>query len=267
MRRGFFRRLHKALWYLSRFVRRQAPYMARTGAPLRLYRRVFVDCLTREGAEWRHHDAQAAFRASAAGGTFSNDWFSPMLPMWLSAIDRIGLRDRSVAEILEIGSWEGMSSLFLLETFPTARLHCVDTWGGGDEQRADEGIVQGALSGVERRFDANTAAHADRVVKHAGTSVAYFAANLRREVFDLIYVDGSHYGSDVVADAVYAFEMLKVGGMIVFDDYFWRYYRDDLDNPASAINAFLRMKAHSCEIVHAYQQVIAVKTRPSPATS
>lgn len=37
--------------------------------------------------------------------------------------------------------------------------------------------------------------------------------------FDFIYVDGSHMAADVMFDAVNAFEMLNVGGIMNFDDY------------------------------------------------
>tara|TARA_R110002110_G_scaffold119309_2_gene293735 strand:+ start:19812 stop:20003 length:192 start_codon:yes stop_codon:yes gene_type:complete len=58
----------------------------------------------------------------------------------------------------------------------------------------------------------------------------------------LTYVNGSHHKNDVIIDAVKCFEMLKVGGIMIFDDYFWQYYPDAIDNPAGAINTFLRLK-------------------------
>lgn len=37
--------------------------------------------------------------------------------------------------------------------------------------------------------------------------------------FDLIYVDGGHSAADVLADAILSFSLLRVGGILVFDDY------------------------------------------------
>jgi predicted O-methyltransferase YrrM len=37
--------------------------------------------------------------------------------------------------------------------------------------------------------------------------------------FDVIYVDGSHLACDVLFDAVNSFKLLKVGGLMIFDDY------------------------------------------------
>lgn len=46
--------------------------------------------------------------------------------------------------------------------------------------------------------------------------------------FDLIYIDGSHMRVDVMMDAVLAWPLLKAGGVMVFDDYEWDRYRDNM---------------------------------------
>lgn len=39
--------------------------------------------------------------------------------------------------------------------------------------------------------------------------------------FDFIYVDGLHLSQDVLYDALLSFDLLKVGGILIFDDYLW----------------------------------------------
>ena len=41
--------------------------------------------------------------------------------------------------------------------------------------------------------------------------------------------------------------MLKVGGVMILDDYLWIYYDREIDNPAGVINSFLRLKRHQIE--------------------
>jgi hypothetical protein len=53
--------------------------------------------------------------------------------------------------------------------------------------------------------------------------------------------------------------MLKPGGVMFFDDYFWRHYPKAIDNPAAAINAFLRLKQGEYKIVRIYSQVVIEK--------
>jgi hypothetical protein len=37
--------------------------------------------------------------------------------------------------------------------------------------------------------------------------------------------------------------VLKTGGVMIFDDNLWRYYKKPSDNPAAAINTFLKLKS------------------------
>ena len=96
----------------------------------------------------RFHPRRAAFEAMLRQRDFSTDWFTSRLCEWLAVFERHPLP--ADADILEIGSWEGMSALFVLSTWPGIRITCVDTWAGG---RVFEGTRQAAE--CERRFDAN----------------------------------------------------------------------------------------------------------------
>lgn len=188
----------------------------------------------------------------------SNDWFSGNIPYWLSVIDELNLRNKEL-KALEIGSWEGLSSHFLLSTLPKVHLTCVDTWEGADEHKDGTAATAQVLSQIENRFDENLKSFKDRLKKHKGTSFSFFQANTKRCIYDFIYVDGSHHCDDVMIDAIRCFEMLKVGGIMVFDDYFWRYYPKAIDNPAAAINLFLRLKKGSYRIIRMYYQIIIQK--------
>ena len=54
--------------------------------------------------------------------------------------------------------------------------------------------------------------------------------------------------------------MLKRSGLMIFDDYLWRFYKDDNDNPAAAVNAFLKRNKGAYRVVRAYWQLIIEKT-------
>jgi predicted O-methyltransferase YrrM len=207
-------------------------------------------------ASWRRSRAiQKTFRASLTSYRFSTDWFTGKIPFWLDAFDRAGLVDGEV-NVLEIGSWEGLSSLFILETFPHARITCVDAWEGS------RGVVGEGYQielGVEERFDQNLEKHRGRLSKRRQTSLKYFASSEKGEQFDLIYVDGSHHGDDVAVDALECFARLKVGGVMIFDDYLAKYYEREEENPARAINLFLRAKQGRVELLAVYYQLILRK--------
>lgn len=219
---------------------------------------------THKASDERHVRAYLPLRDSAMSQArqldFSNDWFSGNIPYWAATFETHGLHSRSEVQALEIGSWEGRSSHFLLEHLPHARLTCVDTWQGADEHKALKAANRDTLSKVESTFDRNLSAHAARVTKFRGSSLSYFEADRRSKVYDLIYVDGSHHADDVVTDAIQSFRLLKVGGLLIFDDYFWGYYRHTRNNPATAINGFLRLKRGAYRIVRFYYQIIIEKT-------
>ncbi len=41
----------------------------------------------------------------------------------------------------------------------------------------------------------------------------------KRKQYDFIYIDGSHLGKNVLEDSAIAFNLLKKGGILLFDDY------------------------------------------------
>lgn len=199
------------------------------------------------------------FRAKKQCLEFNNDWFTENIPTWLRAFDREQLRRRKNLMCLEIGSWQGLSAFFILSELPSANLTCVDTWEGADEHKDGTAATVEVLSSIERTFDSNLSGFKDRLTKYKGTSLSYFNSDFEPNRFDLIYVDGSHHSDDVVCDAIKCFEMLRVGGIMIFDDYFWSYYVNDIDNPAGAINSFLRLKRRRLEILCFDYQIIIKK--------
>lgn len=187
-------------------------------------------------------------------GKFSNRWVDHNLPKWLQVLEKEDFKSKPLA-VLEIGSWEGRSVCFFMTYLPKATLVAVDTWQGGDEHQD-----YSQLGAIEQQFDGNVRAFGGRVQKAKGTSLAFFLSRPKEQQFDLIYVDGSHAVDDVICDAIKAFECLKVGGILIFDDYTWTYYKNARRNPAAAINAFLQMKKGEYEILAVYNQLILKKT-------
>ena len=47
-------------------------------------------------------------------------------------------------------------------------------------------------------------------------------SDFEKDTFDFIYIDGSHTAYDVLQDAVLTHPLLKVGGVLIFDDFGWK---------------------------------------------
>ena len=202
---------------------------------------------------------------SETGYQFSNDWHKFNQQVWGQVIPRL-----DPAHIVEIGSYEGQSTCDLIRRCSAKhplRIHCIDTWAGGMEHDRD------GMSAVEKRFDSNvalaceSAAHPVTLVKHKEASVLALADLIaaKGEPADLIYVDGSHQAPDVLADAVLAFQLLRVGGLMIFDDYLWsiepKGKQDPLNMPKPAIDAFLNIYQRKMSVLLdvPLRQIFAVK--------
>lgn len=155
-----------------------------------------------------------------AGYTITQDWFTKNSILWGPL-----LKEHKPARILEIGSFEGLSTIFMIENcsqYGNVEIHCVDTWSGGVEHDALDFDV------IEERFEHNVQVALEKskggevlVHKHKGRSVVELSKLIAAGTpkFDFIYVDGSHLAKDVLTDATLAFELLNLGGVLVFDDY------------------------------------------------
>ena len=235
-------------------------YLLKTNAPSDVLLGYVKGRLLNNHSKRPYLEAHREFQNPLQSLRLSNDWFSGHAAHWLTVFDAYGLAMATNLRVLEIGSWEGLSSFFILQTLPYAQLTSVDTWEGADEHRSGVAATDEVLSKIESAFDANVSKYRDRVTKYKGTSFSYFNNTKAGSVFDLIYVDGSHHCDDVIVDAIKCFGLLKVGGIMIFDDYLWKYYPRAIENPAAAINAFLRLHKGSYKLVRLYSQIIIEKT-------
>jgi predicted O-methyltransferase YrrM len=234
----------------------RAVYLVGAGVPISIALAYLWDALYRRKRTSK--DLRRDFETQIAGMEFTTRWFLGKIDMWEQVFSETGLAGKDRLRGLEVGSWEGMSALYLLRRFPSLELTCIDTWSGGDEHATRYG---NKLSELEQRFDRNTREFSQRLNKFRGTSASFFLQADPRETFDLIYIDGSHYANDVIIDAVCAFDLLNVGGVMIFDDFTWAKYSYPRNNPAMAIAAFLMMKKGLYRIVRVSRQVIIQKTR------
>jgi predicted O-methyltransferase YrrM len=196
------------------------------------------------------------FREEFAGREwFADDWFSGKYTAWQPIL--VDLEGRTV-EVLEIGSFEGLSACYLLWRLPQARVTCIDTFAGSAENAA-YGV---SVNGLEERFDRNVAlvdaARVEKLVGESGRVLPELVAQGRR--FDLVYVDGSHHALDVLVDASLAWRLLAPGGVIIFDDYEWaKLGTDPLLRPGAAIDAFLSVIERHGEVLFRQRQIAVQK--------
>lgn len=151
---------------------------------------------------------------------YKNDWFTPNIPYFEGLLDKDKIKN-----VLEIGSYEGLSTNYILDNYPEAIITCIDSWEGGFEH-AEANID---MNSVYDRFLSNTKEHGSRIEILKGNSAdQLIKINDRRNLYDFVYVDGGHTAIDVLQDLILSFPLLKVGGIMAMDDYQW-----GLDNEPS----------------------------------
>lgn len=196
---------------------------------------------------------------------FTTDWFSGNIERWNQYKDEF--YDKPNQYCLEIGSWEGRASLYIAENFCNgegSHLICIDTWQGSREHPDD------STNGLYERFHSNAQCFIDnnKIIPRKGTSKEVLldlnnklqAGALQK--FNFIYIDGSHDAKDVLMDAVLSWELLSVGGIMIFDDYEWGDYGDC--GPKPAIDGFLASYKSMYEVLSKSYQVHIRKIREMP---
>jgi hypothetical protein len=236
-------------------------WLYKTDAPFSVYKSDYITYLNRWEIK-KLAPKVVEFKNKLIDKQFSTDWFSPNIPQWILAFEMMQIDFSKPIKVLEIGSFEGMSALFILETFPNCHLTCADTWQGAAEHhdKSSPVYMENFSTAVMNAFDSNLSCYHDRITKFRGTSFQFLSTLPDNAGFDLMYIDGSHDSDDVIYDAFLGFKHLNKGGIIIFDDYFWGdFYKKPLQNPAGAINSFLKLKQGEYTLVAVYGQLIIQK--------
>ena len=178
-------------------------------------------------------------------------------PNWLKWLGH--LRGRPNVHGFELGTWKGESAEWFLDnicTHPTSRFRCIDTFEGSMEHRIKNISVATILADTQERLRRFGNKDIVRDTSHRALRRMELA-----EQYDFCYVDGSHTARDVLRDAVLAWDILKIGGVMIFDDYTWVEMPNPLDRPQLAIDAFLNCYAKQAEVLPPKCWQVAVRKR------
>lgn len=193
------------------------------------------------------------------------------IPLWETALE--SFKGKSNLRYLEIGVGEGESSVWMLEhvlTHPSARMTGIDIFPGDLKKQF---LANLKMSGYE---------HKVKIITGKSQEKLKF---LPPDSFDIIYIDGSHMASNVLADAVLSWPLLKNDGFLIFDDYLMSYIKPGPERlpeslakdtktripflpleltPKVAADAFITAHRNNLEIIYRGYQVILKKRKNDP---
>jgi predicted O-methyltransferase YrrM len=144
---------------------------------------------------------------------------------------------------LEIGAFDGVSANVMLDALfphPCSRVDCIDPY------EPDPTTPQ-VCAETKDIFLRNRIAggHEHNIHLYEGRSLVVLSWMINdpehAEAYDFIYIDGSHIAPFVLTDAVLAWNLLKLGGVMIFDDYGMENHADRFEPPRRGIDAFLQV--------------------------
>ena len=143
---------------------------------------------------------------------FSQKWFLNNFEIFTFFLPK----DKSLKfDYLEVGCYEGLSSFYVLSEYKSVNAFFLDIW---DMPNPNSKTLSHNFGLIEKAFDQNLSGFDFKKMKN--DSVISMRKLLKENVyFDFIYIDGSHNGEDILSDAIEAFKILKVNGLMFFDDF------------------------------------------------
>ena len=177
---------------------------------------------------------------------FTYNWFGSNPQIWFYVFKKLNIFNKK-SNILEIGTFEGRSAAFFYKHLNINKFITVDLM----EKNSIE----------YKNFENNSKKFANCKFYNLKSDIFFKEIKLEQE-FDIVYIDGSHFYKDVLNDAISSHNILKTGGIIIFDDFLYtrqtrRFNRPEFMNVIGGILYFLNQK--KLKIIYVGHQVIVQK--------
>ena len=175
---------------------------------------------------------------------FTKDWFKSD-----DLVQFLPLKTQEEIHILEIGSFEGKSTIWFLENILTndkSTITCVDPWTSytQDENSFDSyNKIDSEWNFEDNKntflYNIDLSGVSNKVIIEQGYSneiLPKFIVDKKR--YDIIFIDGNHTSPFVITDGIMSWYLLKKGGLMIFDDYLWGDCNSTL-SPKLAVDSFV----------------------------
>ena len=82
---------------------------------------------------------------------------------------------------------------------------------------------------------------------------------MNKEMYDFIYIDGSHLSFDCYSDLILSWEILVKGGLMAIDDYLYNDKGPVINSPFEGVNHFLKKYEGKYNLLHKGYRVFLEK--------
>jgi hypothetical protein len=173
-----------------------------------------------------------------------------MFPNWFKDVEKYFRHVPNVPlRALQIGTYTGDATQWLLDNREIEYIDDVDTWGGSEEVAHDQIDFTSVEEYYDSRFKDNP-----KVNKFPMTSDDFFPSG-SGGTYNFIYIDGDHTALQTALDGLNAFKLLEKGGVMAFDDYLWNYNGNAFLEPKRGVDGFLEVCKDQYTIIESGYQL------------
>ncbi len=136
---------------------------------------------------------------------FTEDWLTAVAPVWDNLFK--SLKNQEDLKYLEVGVFEGRSLIWMLQNIfnhSSSNAVAIDTFFECPREKLVENLRRAK---VLERIDLVEGNSRDALKK------------MEPAQFDLIYIDADHRARGAMADLILSWDLLRIGGYLIFDDY------------------------------------------------
>lgn len=150
------------------------------------------------------------------GLNFTSDWFHGGIMYDIDV--NVNLDKETPLHLLEIGSFEGKSSVWFIDTYlknKNSTITIIDPYLTTDTTTT---LKETTIDMFKHNISLSK--YPDKVTFHKNLSERVLPSLvLENKEYDLIFIDGSHLRRDIILDIILSWKMLKQDGYMILDDY------------------------------------------------
>ena len=188
---------------------------------------------------------------------------------FLEAIDYFNnnfKQNREHVKVLEVGTYTGISLINIVKLIPKSLGYGIDKWSNyveGDVNNKVDILDNMDELAIEASFYKNieTSGLKERIQGIKGDSYEVLFKMVKEgEMFDFIYIDGSHKAFDCYSDLILSWKLLVEGGILAIDDYLYNTDGLLIDSPFEGVNHFLNKFQKEIKVLHNGYRVFLQKS-------
>jgi hypothetical protein len=169
-------------------------------------------------------------------------------------IDDIKIKlNKKRINIVILGCFEGMSTIFFLNNFNIKKIYSIDKWDVATYKKSKSKPNFNA----ENYFN-NNIKYYKQVEKIKSTTADFFKKNIATSA-DIIYIDASHFYLDVLNDATNSWNILNKNQYLIFNSLLWHNSKKLGQYNLGGINMFLNNNKVDYKLISISSNMLILK--------